>query len=490
MPAASIVSGPKLNPANQHVYTLFRLVPYASGDSGYKDPSSAYVSWTHVEWLATSKGGYLATINDSSENEWVRATFGSHSSWYIGLSDTDHDEVFSWANGESPEFPYPWTAGEVRNLDGSEDFVLMSGTDGTWTAASGWPAVYSDPATGAESLELRVLVEMIPAAPSIITDVHLQDGHYYFGVSGTSWKDCELSAQILGGHLVTINSEVESLWLASKFNSMSQPAIGVYRPAGPDPFTLEPPAWISGEPLSWTHWDIGQPTTDLCPEWFGFMCFECDSAWYLGGDWMGTSGIVETSVPPPGFNHAPVADASQTPIDLISSNGVDAPALLVGAATDPDEGDLENLTYHWTVTKRVPAGSPPAETQHYDGTMVFLTLAIGTYEVVLTVYDGSASDTDSIELVVNTSEQAVQEVENFVASFGANAVPAQVSDSLLTSLAQAEASFASSSTTAGINQLGAFQNKVSAALKAGKINTETANSLYQAAQRVIDSQTP
>src|SRR6185437_16077990 len=69
--AAAIV-GPVINPANGHMYYLL-------------EPKS----WTASEAEAQQLGGHMVTINDATENEFVRSTFGPISSQgvvWIGFS--------------------------------------------------------------------------------------------------------------------------------------------------------------------------------------------------------------------------------------------------------------------------------------------------------------------------------------------------------------------------------------------------------------------
>jgi hypothetical protein len=83
---------------------------------------------------------------------------------------------------------------------------------------------------------------------------------YYWGISDTStrtlpdWWDAEAEAVACGGHLVTVNDENEDQWLMDTFGTWDAFWIGftdwgtegVYR-------------WISGQPVSYTHWDYVQP---------------------------------------------------------------------------------------------------------------------------------------------------------------------------------------------------------------------------------------
>ena len=82
--------------------------------------------------------------------------------------------------------------------------------------------------------------------------------HSYFLLTSSDWTDAEAAAVSMGGHLVTVNDAAENDWLLSTFSNFGgQPRalwIGLNDAAEEGAFT-----WSSGEPVSYTHWEVGQP---------------------------------------------------------------------------------------------------------------------------------------------------------------------------------------------------------------------------------------
>jgi gliding motility-associated-like protein len=77
------------------------------------------------------------------------------------------------------------------------------------------------------------------------------NGHRYFkSTTALSWPDAKLAAEALGGHLATISSSTEDnllLGLGSCWIGLSdQTTEGTFE-------------WVTGEPLSYTNWVLGQP---------------------------------------------------------------------------------------------------------------------------------------------------------------------------------------------------------------------------------------
>jgi len=130
---AVVVSGPVVNPANNHSYYL--LGP---------------ATWTASQTQAIGLGGNLVTINDAAENTFVTSTFlnfgGIRRDLWIGLSDTVVEGTYKWADGTP--FSYSnWEPGQPDNGDGAfpnEDWIHIYGGT-TSEHVAGWtPGLWND----------------------------------------------------------------------------------------------------------------------------------------------------------------------------------------------------------------------------------------------------------------------------------------------------------------------------------------------------------
>ena len=97
-------------------------------------------SWTDAASFAQSLGGFLVTVDDSDENNWVFETFGTWENQsrhlWIGLNDASDEGQFKWHDG-TPFFYRSW--GDAQPSEGGdEDYVHIAGTNmgnidpGTW----------------------------------------------------------------------------------------------------------------------------------------------------------------------------------------------------------------------------------------------------------------------------------------------------------------------------------------------------------------------
>jgi len=106
----------------------------------------------------------------------------------------------------------------------------------------------------------------------------------------SSWANLEAESVSLGGHLVTINDAAENEWIRSTF-----PAYGPHNMwIGLNDIVEEGVfEWVSGEPVTYTNWEPGQPSGDSDVVGMGYV----NGQW---GDepWGSVRGVAEI-VPEP-----------------------------------------------------------------------------------------------------------------------------------------------------------------------------------------------
>jgi hypothetical protein len=84
------------------------------------------------------------------------------------------------------------------------------------------------------------------------------NSHIYFLLSSSPWTDAEATAVSMGGHLVTVNDAAENAWLLSAFSNFGDQPRALW--TGLTDATKEGLfSWSSGEPVTYTNWEVGQP---------------------------------------------------------------------------------------------------------------------------------------------------------------------------------------------------------------------------------------
>ena len=90
-------------------------------------------SWTEARDTATDLGGYLVSVNDETENQWIRDQMSNNgynwSSVWIGYTDESSEGIFEWINGSDSTYQN-WSNGEPNNSGGEDYTELMS--NGRW----------------------------------------------------------------------------------------------------------------------------------------------------------------------------------------------------------------------------------------------------------------------------------------------------------------------------------------------------------------------
>lgn len=139
--------------------------------------------------------------------------------------------TIDWGDGTEETLPGSATSAEHRYLDGGADRVITARAQ----AASSLAAFFWSPDVGG-------------------------NGHYYAVTTGgpTSWTAAEAEAVALGGHLVSITSAAEQNFIVATFLSGANQNriywIGLNDTAVEGQF-----AWSSGEAVSYTNWQRGEP---------------------------------------------------------------------------------------------------------------------------------------------------------------------------------------------------------------------------------------
>ena len=125
-----VILNSAVNPANNHTYYLL-----------------SESSWTVAAQVARGLDGFLVTVDDAEENQWVFDTFASWDNQsrhlWTGLADVDQDGTYKWHNG-APFYYRNWGADQPSETE-YEGYVHIAGTNMGNIMPSTWNDLETDP---------------------------------------------------------------------------------------------------------------------------------------------------------------------------------------------------------------------------------------------------------------------------------------------------------------------------------------------------------
>ena len=83
------------------------------------------MTWTAAKTDAESRGGYLATITSSEENDRVLASISGNRRLWLGGSDANAEGSWTWVTGEAWNFTN-WKSDQPDNASGGEDYLELN----------------------------------------------------------------------------------------------------------------------------------------------------------------------------------------------------------------------------------------------------------------------------------------------------------------------------------------------------------------------------
>ena len=117
------------------------------------------------------------------------------------------------------------------------------------------------------------------------------NGHPYFLLGEADWTTAQAMAVSLGGALTSISDAAENSWVKSKTGN-SDCWIGI------NDINLEGVTeWVSGEPVIYTNWAAGQPTSGAAGNQEDFGMMGSNGTWSDEGSSRTARGMVEISEP-------------------------------------------------------------------------------------------------------------------------------------------------------------------------------------------------
>ena len=271
---------------------------------------SAYVvvngpTWQEAEANAVALGGHLVSINDQDENEWIYSQYYTEGEdeYYTEGEDALHIGLYEVSDGT-----YQWISGQSASYTNWSAHEPNGGTDGVatqfghiYTHSGQWNDHPDSPLKGLAEIPLASLYK--PAqpdstkAPVRVEQLVLEHSLYRI-VDGPSWDVSEYNATMLGGHLVSIESDREQEWLYRNF--LAENKLSPFIPiSSSEPDWREWPSfwigltdkevegqwqWSSGVNLGYEAWAEGEPDDNWGGQDYAMLGWQWANSWSDNGN--------------------------------------------------------------------------------------------------------------------------------------------------------------------------------------------------------------
>jgi hypothetical protein len=264
--------------------------PFGLGGKAYYllEPST----WEQGEQAAVANyGAHLVTINDATENSFVRNSVldfdGNGRNGWLGLTDRDVEGDYVWMNNEPVGYTN-WSPGGEPNGGTNENYAAMlDGFPYWYDLQNNWGDLFT-PVYGIVELDI----------PETLAGPFYYEGHTYYLLDESNHHQADAAARLLGGHLVTMDNAAENSWVRS--NVVEFDGVGRHSWLGLTDTNFEGIyRWDNDSLATYLPWFPNEPNGGASQNYI--IMWNNSTLWFDGAyNWStGVFGIVEVATPNP-----------------------------------------------------------------------------------------------------------------------------------------------------------------------------------------------
>ena len=214
------------------------------------------MTWTEAKAYCENLGGHLVTILSKDENDFVSTLIENKAKnlYWLGAYEKNGENDWQWVTEEKWTYSN-WGAGEPDNA-GIESYVEMYRIPRDGNGLGEWNDMKNNGDNDFYAVSnTGFICEWDSANNQIPADATTFNGHSYKVFDeGMTWTEAKAYCESLGGHLVTITSQEEQIFVESILEKGTKNSYWVGGTGGNKIF-----GWITGEPFNYTNWSRLQP---------------------------------------------------------------------------------------------------------------------------------------------------------------------------------------------------------------------------------------
>lgn len=209
------------------------------------------------------EGGYLVTVDDASENQFLNTTFSGEN--WLGASDQEIEGTFVTVQTRQP-IPYNRFGGGEPNDNFRQEDCAKLNSDGSWNDVQ-----CGEQHSAICECDPQFTPHTPPACRTTTGAITVQSRMYFkFEAQGASWQDAHAACAAMGATLIEVSDDTENGWIQSNTNLHFDTDLwlGLHQAAATW-------SWDDGTPYGYEKWDGADPvTTDQCA-----LQHQSNSAW-------------------------------------------------------------------------------------------------------------------------------------------------------------------------------------------------------------------
>ncbi|XP_048089838.1 C-type mannose receptor 2-like isoform X1 [Alosa alosa] len=213
--------------------------------------------WAEAESNCVRMGGHLASVHSKHESSIIEDLINKHirnarDTW-IGGTDVAKEGVWVWSDGSRFDYTH-WYAGEPNNYGVGQHCLHMH--KGKW---DDYGCEYGHPSVCSSACSMKVsFPQCLRTCPGGWSEFGSRCFQFVHTV--TTWAEAERNCVRMGGHLASVHSKDEFLFIQDLIHRLTAPSDAPYTwIGGTDAAQEDVWVWSDGSRFDYTHWHSAQP---------------------------------------------------------------------------------------------------------------------------------------------------------------------------------------------------------------------------------------